>query len=210
MAPETGGAVILLASGQTLRMRAVLLFEQQRLNEIALLRAEAAQKMGGVSSGIGFIGSPEWVLGASAVTSLIAGALSASARKQGIEMLNSASAKSLDLLNNGIYFPISELANHHLPYPALWSAQTVSKEIVQLWSLSRGAIADLLKQHNKTKADINGDQITLPVTRLHFHNGEEFVSMETDIGPMNIRWSNVIGYSFPRREIGQLDKPPSS
>ena len=202
MAPETGGAVILLASGQTLRMRAVVLFAQERLSEIAVLRAEAAQKMGGISSGIGFIGSPEWVLGASAVTSLISGALSASARKQGIEMLNLAAAKSLDLVNAGTYFPIAKLANHHLPYPALWCAETVADEVVQLWSLSRSAIADLLRQHNKTKADIHGDQITLPVKRLHFHNGEEFVSMETDIGPMNIRWSNVIGYSFPKREIG--------
>ena len=199
-AGHDGGAVILLASGQTLRMRSVMLFEQNRLNEINLLRAEAAQKMGGISSGIGFIGSPEWVLGASAVTSLISGALSASARKQGIEMLNTASAKSLDLVNSGTYFSVADLANHHLPYPGLWCAEEISTEVVRTWNLSRGTIAELLKQHGKTKADIQNDQITLPVTRRYVHNGEEFVSVETDIGPMNIRWSNVIGYAFPKRE----------
>jgi hypothetical protein len=196
-----GGAVILLASGQTLRMRGVMLFEQQSLNEITLLRAEATQKMGGVSSGIGFIGSPEWVLGASAVTSLISGALSASARKQGIEMLNAASAKSLALLNNGIYFPVAELDNHHLPYPALWSAETVAPERVYVGNLARAAIADLLKQHNKTKEDIREFHLTIPIRRRHIHNGEEFVNVQTDIGPMNIRWSSVIGYAFPKREM---------
>jgi hypothetical protein len=59
-------------------MRSVMLFEQERVNEISVLRAGAAQKLGGgSSSGIGFLGSPEWVLGAWAVTSLIAGALAA-------------------------------------------------------------------------------------------------------------------------------------
>jgi hypothetical protein len=195
------GSVVLLASGQTLRMRSVMLFEQQRLNEITLLRAEATQKMGGVSSGIGFIGSPEWVLGASAVTSLISGALSASARKQGLEMLNIASAKSLELLNSGVYFPITELINNHLPYPALWSAETVAPERVYVGGLARAAIADLLKQHNKTKEDIREYHLTIPIRRPHVHNGEEFVSMQTDIGPMNVRWSSVIGYAFPKREM---------
>jgi hypothetical protein len=195
---QSGGAVVLLSSGQTLRMRSVMLFEQERVNEISALRAGAVQKLGGgSSSGIGFLGSPEWVLGAWAVTSLISGALAATDRNDALEMLNTAATKSLELANGGSYFPLDQLRNYHLPYPALWSAEVVSNEIVQVWRLSKQALTDLLKENNLTKADVTGDQMTLAVKRQYVHSGEEFLNVETDIGPMSIRWDSVVGYACP-------------
>jgi hypothetical protein len=196
---QFGGAVVLLSSGQTLRMRSVMLFEQESVNEISALRAGAVQKLGGgSSSGIGFLGSPEWVLGAWAVTSLISGALAATERKDALEMLNTAATKSLELANGGSYFPLDQVRNYHLPYPALWSAEVVSNEIVQAWRLSKQALTDLLKENNLTKADVAGrDQMTLAVKRQYVHSGEDFLNVETDIGPMNVRWDSVIGYACP-------------
>jgi hypothetical protein len=194
---QFGGAVVLLASGQSLRMKSVMLFKQESVNEISALRAGAAQKLGGISSGIGFLGSPEWVIGAWAVTSLISGALAAAERKDGLEMLNTAATKSLELANSGSYFPLDQLSNYHLPYPALWSAETVSNEVVQAWRMSKQALDELLKQNNLTRSDARGDQITLAVKRQYVHNGEDFLNVETDIGPMNVRWNSVIGYACP-------------
>jgi hypothetical protein len=81
MAQQFGGAVALLSSGQTLRIKSVMLFSQENVAEIAALRIGAAERLGGTPSGIGFLGSPEWVIGAWAVTSLISSALAATARK---------------------------------------------------------------------------------------------------------------------------------
>jgi hypothetical protein len=118
-------------------------------------------------------------------------------RKDGLEMLNTAATKSLELANDGCYFPLEQLNNYHLPYPALWSAETVSTEIVQAWRLSKQALDELLKENNLTRADVGGDQMTLAVKRQYVHNGEDFLNVETDIGPMNIRWESVIGYACP-------------
>jgi hypothetical protein len=112
-------------------------------------------------------------------------------------MLNTAATKSLELANGGSYFPLDRLRNYHLPYPALWSAEVVSNEIVQVWRLSKQALADLLKENNLTKAAITGDQMTLAVKRQYVHSGEDFLNVETDIGPMSIRWDSVVGYACP-------------
>jgi hypothetical protein len=112
-------------------------------------------------------------------------------------MLNTAATKSLELANGGSYFPLDRLRNYHLPYPALWSAEVVSNEIVQVWRLSKQALADLLKENNLTKAAITGDQMTLAVKRQYVHSGEDFLNVETDIGPMSIRLDSVVGYACP-------------
>jgi hypothetical protein len=63
MAEPNDCPLILLASGQTLKMRSVLLYEEDHVNEIASLRAQALKGLGGVSTGIGFWGSPTWAIG---------------------------------------------------------------------------------------------------------------------------------------------------
>jgi hypothetical protein len=39
------------------------LYDEVEVREIAVLKAEALKSLGGVTTGIGFIGSPGWALG---------------------------------------------------------------------------------------------------------------------------------------------------
>lgn len=49
-------AIVLLASGHILKIAGVMLYPAGGLARIASIRADAATKLGGVSTGIGFIG----------------------------------------------------------------------------------------------------------------------------------------------------------
>jgi hypothetical protein len=53
----TERGVVLLASGQLLKIQGVVLYPIEAVSEIARLREMAASKMGGVSTGIGFLGA---------------------------------------------------------------------------------------------------------------------------------------------------------
>jgi hypothetical protein len=77
---------LLLSSGQTLKVGAIELYPAEQLAKIAGIRAQAAQKLGGVSTGLGFIGSPEWVIGASALLGVLEAALSDSSKKQALSL----------------------------------------------------------------------------------------------------------------------------
>jgi hypothetical protein len=90
--------MILLSSGQTLKLRKILLYEEPRVNEVALLRAQAVKGMAGVSTGIGFWGSPLWALGGAAALGLVEGALSSSARKQALQYLGIAAERTKGLI----------------------------------------------------------------------------------------------------------------
>jgi hypothetical protein len=53
-------------------------------------------------------------------------------------------------------------------------------------------LSDRVTETNKRK-------LLLPIQsrRIHIHNGDEFVNLESDVGIMSIRWSSVESYSPP-------------
>lgn len=186
---------ILLASGQIVKLRQVLLYEEDRVNEIALLKAQAAKSLGGVSSGIGFWGSPGWVLGGAAALGLVEGLLSSSAKKQGLETLQTAVAKAQELANKALYFDAAQLGNAHRPYPHMWFASV--GHVVDMSQVGWVERSALLSKYQKSKSDIVENQ--LHVERRYIHDGDEFVHVNTDSGIASVRWSHVVAY-FPAQQ----------
>jgi hypothetical protein len=206
MTPESDCPVIVLASGQTLKMRSVKLYEEDKVNEIVSDRAAAAKSLGGISTGIGFWGSPSWALGGAAALGIVEGLLSNSMRKQGIELLRNAERKFQEMAKGAMYFDALKLMNSEVPHPQAWSAALITERRFDLSQLSYLAKSNLLSQHNKTQSDIteiNGLPCVLVRTvRQYVHNGDEFVSINTPIGTINIRWSHVVGY-FPPQTVAK-------
>jgi hypothetical protein len=114
--PETACPLVMLASGQSLKLRRVMLYNEEDVTEIATLRAQAMKSLGGVSTGIGFIGSPEWVLGGAAALGILEGLLSGAVKKQGVEALQKAKQKTEELAKAGVLFEASELLE--CPHPS--------------------------------------------------------------------------------------------
>jgi hypothetical protein len=144
--------VLILASGQTIKVRRVKLFDERLVNEVAVLRAKAAKGLGGVSTGIGFWGSPGWVLGGAAAMGFIEGMLSQSARTKALEDLKLAEGKRLEMLARSKYFNAGEIMNGDDPHPAVWRASGNTKiRVDNLGWMQKNAV---FAQHGKSKADI--------------------------------------------------------
>ncbi len=184
--------VILLTSGQTLKVRRVLLYEEDRVNEIALLRTQAMRGMGGVSTGIGFWGSPSWALGGAAALGLVEGILSNAARKQAIQTIQVVAEKTQMLAKSAIYFDFGQIGNAHSPHPQTWYGSSASS--IDVGHLGWSEKSALLTKYDKTKRDIIDGHIQ--IEKRFVHDGDEFVHVETDVGRMSIRWQqHLVAYS---------------
>ncbi|MGY3496392.1 hypothetical protein [Bradyrhizobium sp. USDA 4502] len=170
MSEETNCPVVLLSSGQKLTLLKVMLYDEEGVQEVAKLRAQAAKSVGGGSLGGGVLGSPSWtLLGEAAAISIVSGLLSGASQKQAAEMLRVAQIKSEAVAKNGILFDFAHVKNSHSPHPSVWY--------------------------------VDG------LRRRHVHNGDEFVNVEADTGPMSIRWGQVAAYSSPQRAPDEPIEP---
>jgi hypothetical protein len=179
---EPDELMLLLSSGQTLKVHGIELYPADELAKIAALRAEAAQKLGGVSSGLGFIGSPGWVIGASAVLGLLEASLSDGSKKSALRLLAQAEELSGAARSLGHLCQIESIKGVERPNPGSWTARaTVSKRVMDKGFFGK-----------ETYRDVS-------VSTVFVHSGDDFLGVETDGGLMNIRWSSVVGYVGPNR-----------
>ena len=197
---DTGDAVAILASGQTFKIHGVTLYPTESIAIISGLKAEAASKMGGVSTGIGFIGSPTWAIGAGAVLGVLEGMASDAARKSGLKMLAEADRQTDALYAQGLLFRMRDVTSSDKPQPALWLATALVDDYQSIGHLPRKQRDAVLSQNRRTEADlVDGHLMPIKRQRLYSHNGDEFLAVDTDFGLINIRWSSVVGYIGPNR-----------
>jgi hypothetical protein len=118
---EKSPLILALTSGLMLKVREVKLYDETLVREVALLRSRAAASLGGVSTGVGFLGSPGWALGGAAALGVLEGLLSSGMRKQGLKLLQEAQDKSVRLVEGGLFFDTTQLIGTEHPYPEAWS-----------------------------------------------------------------------------------------
>jgi hypothetical protein len=189
--------VIVLISRERFQIKAVLLYDADKVAEIAALKAQAAQKLGGFSTGLGFWGSASpggltWVLGGSAVLGLLEGFISGAKQRQGLQLLQTAAAKFEQLSESAVFVPVDRVRNLHSPHPESWSAvRKVAREPLQD-RISRAA---------------NWVFTGREFQQQYIHNGEDFVNIKTDGGVVCVRWSHVASY-VPPSVIAELTRAP--
>jgi hypothetical protein len=171
--------VIVLASGERPLMRAVLLYEAAKVAEVAALKAQAAKKLQGFHTGIGFWGSSGWVLGGAVALGLVEGSLSSHAKKKGLYPLQTAAIKFQRLPETAVVFPSDQVQNLESPHPKKWLAVRKVQHDNRAW-LAR---AFGPPPQNEQR---------------YVHDGEDFVNIKTDAGMVCIRWSHVASYLPPR------------
>lgn len=195
-APENR-AVVLLLSGHMLKIAGVMLYPADALMQVASIRAEAASKMGGVSTGIGFVGSPGWTIGASAALGLLEGAMSNAARKEALTMLRHAAQMEQNILGQGLLFRVGEIAGIKRPTPSLWTATARLEHSVSIQHMGQRQKKEFLASNNRTETDVSNGAVTLSKLAEFAHNGDDFLTVDTDIGLLDIRWSSVATYVAP-------------
>jgi hypothetical protein len=182
---------ITLASGETFNVRKVALYPADVVSKIASMRMQAERNLGGVSTGIGFWGSPTWVIEGALVLGAVENWLSNNAAKEGLRQLENAKTMYLRQMSMPEFFDVSKVENFKLAQPGLWQVVRTKKiDCRELTGWSKKADRDvLLGQYGKTKSDIVDGWLT--VEEAFVHNGDDFVIVETDSGVKNVRWSQV-------------------
>lgn len=188
--------ILITVAGRPAEVTHVHLYPSPMVQEWRGLVAKASVQMGGVSSPIGFLGSPEWVIGGAVVSGLLTSAVSGAMAKDGAKTITDAASKLQSVRESGIKVPVADMAGIEAPYPSSWSALgpwskrlDYSKEAM----LQRGAF---LAKHGKTKADVQDGFITVTETVPYVILDPEFVLVHTDRQFLHVRWSAVDSYSL--------------
>ena len=112
--------IIRLVSGAEFKIKAVTLYDAKSLAEINSKRAEAAEKLRGVTTGIGTIGSIGWVLASSMVIGAVEGVLSAGSASAGNNLLLEVMRLERSLRKCGVICPVKSIENIESPHPGHW------------------------------------------------------------------------------------------
>lgn len=147
-----------LSSGMNYHIRNVFLYPQEKILAARGLQLKANKNLGGISSGIGFWGSPSWALGGAIGLGVLESIASNAAAQQGLKqleeverILNSADAR-------GSFVPVSQIENIQLPFAEKWFSAVSEEKTVKaaLWG-------------TKTVTD----------TKRSIHNGWPFILVQT-------------------------------
>ena len=169
---------IILASGDEFSVEQIRLFDAGEVAQIFALKQNAQALLGGVSTGIGFWGSPGWVVGGALALGLLESLLSQGAAKKGAKALAEAYQREQSLRQDGRFFPISEIDGLEEPAPCIWAA---SAEIAVR---SQGALAIWSGRSLEASSE----------SRRFVHNGDEFITFVADEKIRSVRWSSVTTY----------------
>jgi hypothetical protein len=193
-----------------LKVHGIELYPAAELAKVAAMRADAARGLGGVSTGLGFIGSPGWVIGASAALGFLESALSEASKKSAIRLLAQAEEIAAAVRARGLLFRIEDIEQIDRPSPSAWMGNSIASQPVYTGAMKHYDLEDFLFKHGKRRADIIDNYVSVPVKQAFAHTGEDFVVVDTELGLMNIRWSSVVGYVAPSRTYGNSLRGPSS
>jgi hypothetical protein len=109
-----------LVSGAKYTVTDVFLCLEAPARQARELRLRAASGLKGVSTGIGFMGSPEWVIGGSLALGVLEGIASNATAKAAVHDLQEAMKLSAAAARAGIFVPIKHIDNIGQPSPSTW------------------------------------------------------------------------------------------
>jgi hypothetical protein len=176
---------ITLASGAHYEVSHVMLYHGPTVKRAQELQAEARKNLGGVSTGLGFWGSPGWVLGGALALGLLESAASGIAATQGFQQLQEVEEIEQEIRGRGCFIPVGSIDNVDYPIPRLWVTDALSctsvvsdVEVLNKWRLKRLATETQL----------------VPVWFVH--NGEPFIRVKISAGtPLFLAWDQLEQYS---------------
>ncbi len=113
-------ANITLAGGLTLRTKSMILYSENQLQEAADLLRQAENKLGASAGGIGFMGSPSFVLGAVTTAALFSKWQKNRLSKEAVELFEDANDKYHQALKVNNEYELNQVENIELPDPSSW------------------------------------------------------------------------------------------
>lgn len=184
-----------LQSGEVLRLQRIGLFPRPQVQEIALLRSDAAAEMAKCGSNAIFaMGSPGVVAAELIAFSLLNSVSASSAQKRAGALIEKAAFLQKDLAGRQRYFEIGDIVGVGTPKPADWRAQYGQvKKIVHFADYKRPDL-DRILAANDLKPGRFQTAATVNVPVDYCHDGDVFIFGEDTSGTVRFRWDNVCSY----------------
>jgi hypothetical protein len=172
----------------------IRLFEKTSVVEVASLTNQASVKLQGVHTGIGFLGSPGWVLGGSLLLGTLEGLATKSAAKEGLTLLEKAASLTEKLRAEGVFVPIAKISKIELPMPNSWHSFATSTFEQKLADLSYVELQKFIGRHSVSAEQIRAGSAIISTTKEFVYGGDEFVAIRCGDDERNIRWASVTSY----------------
>ena len=170
-----------LSSGQTIKVKSVKLYNQQQLVLINTKKAKIMSLSGGVSTGLGSIGSFTWVAASSLAIGFVESILSSNARIEAEKLLKELENEEIKLRENAHFFQASQIKFIGLLFPNSWSS---SKEVTSF-----------IKRYSKEP--INKPPPLINVVLDFVHDGSDFITViNTEDQIISVRWDSVTSHSI--------------
>ncbi|HMJ27712.1 MAG TPA: hypothetical protein VK512_03235 [Xanthobacteraceae bacterium] len=192
--------VLGLSSGKELVAKRVMLFPETDIQQIFALRAKAQNEMGGFSTGLGFWGSPGWVIGGAAVLGLAESLISNSKMKDGLAILQQVAAKAEHLKSKGKFFDVAEIEGIQWARPGDWRAiQIQQSEMIRpslgtIGSYAGKFVRAVVKDGDIPEVETNRMTET---NRLGFiHDDNDFITFEVRGEAVAVRWDTIERYQL--------------
>jgi len=196
--------LILSVAGREIKVQKLRLYPGPEVAGWRALLTQAQQNLGGVSSGIGLLGSPGWVIGGAMVLGALESVLSSGAAKEGVRRLGEANEALKSLRYDGHFFAFDDLRNLSIPNPAAWVGDRAGSKTIDLNKVAFLDRGGLIRSHNKTKADVAGGMLRVDADILYVGLDEDFFTFHLlDGSEVDIRWSSVDHYRFDESDQGQ-------
>lgn len=190
--------VLGLSSGNELIVNRVMLFPETDIQQIFLLRTKAQEELGGFSTGLGFWGSPGWVIGGAAVLGFAESLVSNSKMKKGFNILKEAAVKLEQLKTKGVFFNVSAIEGIDRACPGDWRASQVSQFEIDLKPMGFMQKGEIIRRYNISRNQISDGTATVTGTVGFVHNDDDFVRFEVQGEQVAVRWTCIERYRLAR------------
>ena len=184
--------IAVLSSGHSVILDEVMLFPELEIAHLLQLRAAAAKQFGGVSSGIGVIGSPAWAIGGALAIGLIEGLASSAMKDKAATLLKEASVQLMRMTGIGRFIPYADITGMELPSPQAWQFdETIDVTVKFRREISAGSLFGKITTAEE-------ERIERRTTRFaHFE--QEFVPIRNSSGIVHLKWSDVSAFRPGKR-----------
>lgn len=117
---QSQSITVAMASGARHCLTEIFLHDETLLRDAQALRLAASKNLGGVSTGIGFWGSPEWALGGAAALGILEGIAGSVAAKKGLSQVEESNQKMAAAQRDGVFVPVANIQSIEIPLPSQW------------------------------------------------------------------------------------------
>jgi hypothetical protein len=114
--------MVVQIGGRQFEIAQVKMYHAKAIAHWRALIVGGSEKMQHVSTGLGLIGSPAWVIGGGVALGLLEASLTSKANKEGAALLAQAGQLLDEMRSRAKFFDVDYISGNNLPTPESWSA----------------------------------------------------------------------------------------